>query len=135
MADFGVHFFGNTLSNRSRGNASRLRVTDQTFLSSSDHHGDLRKLSGFTGTRLTGDDHDLVVFNGFSDFVSAFADRKAFLEFEFRGNVAEHFVSYLHEGPGRLLLGGSRFLGLVYVFLFLRCIDLIAQYSQIRKLF
>jgi len=77
----------------------------------------------------------LVVFNGFSDFVSAFADRKAFLEFEFRGNVAEHFVSYLHEGPGRLLLGGSRFLGLVYVFLFLRCIDLIAQYSQIRKPF
>ena len=110
-------------------------MTDQTFLSSSDHHGDLRKLSGFTGTRLTGDDNDLVVFNGFSDFVSAFADRKAFLEFEFRGNVAEHFVSYLHEGPGRLLLGGSRFLGLVYVFLFLRCIDLIAQYSQIRKPF
>lgn len=72
LADFGAHFFGNTLSNRSRGNTPRLRVTDQPLLPSSDHHRNFRKLSGFAGAGFTGNNHDLVIFNRLGDFVSAF---------------------------------------------------------------
>ena len=106
-------------------------MTDQPLLPSSDHHRNFRKLSGFAGAGFTGNNHDLVIFNRLGDFVSAFADRKAFLQLEFRRHVAEHLVSYFNKHSGGLLLGGNRFLRLVFVLLFLRCVDLITQRSQI----
>src|SRR5699024_7530368 len=88
--------FGDAFGDGAGRQTAGLGVPDGAHDTTSQIHADLRQLGGLAGTGLTGDDHDLVVADGFGDVVPPGADRQFFGVTQF----GDGFLAQLHPQCG-----------------------------------
>ncbi|MNV06135.1 hypothetical protein D3C71_964970 [compost metagenome] len=79
-----LQLLGNTVRHGTRRQTTRLGMTNQAFDPAAQLHTDFWQLSGFTGASLPGDNHHLVIANGFEDFLFFLTDRQVLRVFNHR---------------------------------------------------
>ena len=87
-----LEFLRNALGHRTRGDAARLRVTDELAatrrvieLAASHGQRNFRQLCGLAGTGLAAHDDDLMLLQGGADFVAFLRHRQRWWKFDFQG--------------------------------------------------
>ena len=76
VAEVGAEFVGDAFGDGAGGEPARLGVADDALHSAAEFEAHLGDLGGLAGAGLAGDDHDLVVPDGFEQVVAAGADRQ-----------------------------------------------------------
>ena len=91
FADFAFKFSRDAFGNGTRGNATRLCVSDQAFGSSSCQKTDFGQLRRLARTGLAANDDDRIFPNGFDKFVSVLAHRQTGSKRHgFRNRIGRH---------------------------------------------